>query len=114
MLLAELPSVALERLDGVRQAVVALREDDGMGVVNKFPLQKPHIAPCDALFTNEAVYMRAYTVYAEVFGPQTAMIKDGCRGGFGVGEIVAFLYAGNFPKDQWRARVDEALRDTNL
>jgi hypothetical protein len=54
------------------------------------------------------VALRAYEVYKHVHGPQPAMITDGCRGGFGVGEIIGFLYAYPFPKDQWRDRVEEA------
>jgi len=58
-----------------------------------------------------AVALRAYEVYRHVFGEQQAMIDParGYRGGFGVGEIIAFLYARSFPKEEWRARVDEAL-----
>lgn len=56
------------------------------------------------------VTLRAYEVYCALYGPQPAMVTDGCRGGFGVGEIIAFLYARSFPKDEWRARVDEALQ----
>ena len=55
------------------------------------------------------VTFAAYEVYAHVFSPQKALIEDGCRGGFGIGELVAFLYARSFPKEEWRARVDEAL-----
>lgn len=58
----------------------------------------------------EAVTLRAYEVYCHCYAPQPAMIEGGCRGGFGVGEIIAFLYAYGFPKDQWRDRVEEALR----
>jgi hypothetical protein len=53
--------------------------------------------------------MRAYEVYCHVYGKQEAMVTGHCRGGFGVGEIIAFLYAYGFPKEQWSARVDEAL-----
>lgn len=66
---------------------------------------------------NELVYMRAYEVYSEVFGPQPAMIDlegRGCRGGFGIGELVAFLYARSFPKNEWRNRVEEALTGLNV
>lgn len=61
----------------------------------------------------ESMYMAAYEVYSHVYGAQQAMIdlERGCRGGFGVDEIVAFLYARGFPKDQWRARVNEAFRN---
>ena len=59
------------------------------------------------------VTLRAYEVYSHVFGAQPAMIDlagRNCRGGFGVGELLAFLYARSFPKEEWRKRVDEALR----
>lgn len=59
----------------------------------------------------ESVYMAAYEVYSHVYGPQEAMIDldRGCRGGFGAGEVIAFLYARGFPKGEWRQRVDEAF-----
>lgn len=56
------------------------------------------------------VTMRAYEVYCHVHGPQPAMVTGDCRGGFGAGELIAFLYARSFPKAEWSARVDEALR----
>jgi hypothetical protein len=56
------------------------------------------------------VSMRAYEVYCHVFAPQPAMVTGWCRGGFGASEIIAFLYAHSFPKEEWRARVDEAFR----
>lgn len=58
----------------------------------------------------KVVTMAAYEVYCKVFGAQEAMVTNGCRGGFSTGEIIAFLYARSFPKSEWRARVDEALR----
>lgn len=58
-----------------------------------------------------AVTLRAYEVYKAVYGAQEAMITGGCRGGFSTGELIAFLYARSFPKDEWRARVDEVFRD---
>ena len=64
-----------------------------------------------------AVTLRAYEVYCHLYGPQEAMIDDegkGCRGGFGVGEIVAFLYARSFPKEEWERRVQEAFRGMDL
>ena len=58
------------------------------------------------------VTLRAYEVYCALYGEQHAMIdlagRD-CRGGFGAGELMAFLYARSFPKNEWRARVDEAF-----
>lgn len=63
------------------------------------------------------VTQRAYEVYCHVYGPQPAMMDLAgrhCRGGFGVGELVAFLYARGFPRDEWRARVEEAFDGMQL
>lgn len=62
----------------------------------------------------QAVTLRAYEVYTHVYGSQEALITNDCRGGFGIGELVAFLYAHSFPKAEWRARVDEALTGFKL
>jgi hypothetical protein len=56
----------------------------------------------------------AYEVYCHVHGPQPAMMAGDCRGGFGAGELVAFLYARSFPKAEWSARVKEALRGMTI
>lgn len=58
----------------------------------------------------KVVTLAAYEVYCHVFAPQEAIVTGSCRGGFGVGELVAFLYAKGFPKNEWRSRFDEALR----
>lgn len=60
---------------------------------------------------HESVALMAYEVYRHVYGEQKALIdvERGCRGGFGPGEVIAFLYARNFPKDQWRDRVEQAF-----
>ena len=58
----------------------------------------------------KAVTLAAYEVYSHVYGPQLAMIEGNCRGGFAIGELIGFLYARSFPKDEWGARVDEAFR----
>lgn len=55
------------------------------------------------------VTLRAYEVYSAVYGPQEALITGGCRGGFGTGELIAFLYARSFPKAEWSDRVREAM-----
>lgn len=55
------------------------------------------------------VTLKAYEVYSHVCGPQETMITGHCRGGFSTGELIAFLYARSFPKDEWRSRVDEAF-----
>lgn len=62
----------------------------------------------------QAVTLRAYDVYRHVYGAQEAMITGGCRGGFGIGELIAFLYAHSFPKEEWRTRVDEAFAGMKL
>ncbi len=56
------------------------------------------------------VTMRAYEVYCHIYSPQEALVTGGCRGGFGTGELIAFLYAYPFPRKEWRQRVDEAMR----
>ena len=55
------------------------------------------------------VTLAAYEVYCHAWGPQEAMITGTCRGGFGAGELIAFLYAKSFPKSEWRERFQEAL-----
>lgn len=57
----------------------------------------------------KVVTMKAYEVYCALYGEQKELVTDGCRGGFGTNELIAFLYAASFPRDEWRARVDEAL-----
>lgn len=57
------------------------------------------------------VSLRAYEVYCHVYAPQEALITGDCRGGFSTGELIAFLYARSFPKEEWRMRVDEAFCD---
>jgi hypothetical protein len=56
------------------------------------------------------VTLRAYEVYCHVYGKQEALITGHCRGGLSTGELIAFLYARSFPKNEWRDRVDEAFR----
>lgn len=61
-----------------------------------------------------AVTLRAYEVYCALYGPQQVLITGTCRGGFGVGELIAFLYARSFPPEEWRQRVDEAFSGLNV
>lgn len=75
-----------------------------------FPVQTHNVGRREAGGVPESVYMAAYEVYSHVYGPQQAMIEHGCRGGFGTGELVAFLYARAFPKSEWRERTEEAFR----
>lgn len=55
------------------------------------------------------VAARAYEVYSHMYGTHQSLDKLNSRGGFGTGELVAFLYARGFPRGEWSARVDEAL-----
>ncbi len=61
-----------------------------------------------------SVTMRAYEVYSHLYSPQEAMVTGGCRGGFGIGELMAFLYARSFPKEEWSKRVQEAFAGMQL
>lgn len=63
----------------------------------------------DQAVAPQSMTLLAYEVYCHLYSPQPAMVTGGCRGGFAVSELLAFLYAHSFPKDQWRARVDEAF-----
>lgn len=56
------------------------------------------------------VTLAAYEVYSHVYGKQEKLITGHCRGGFATSELIAFLYARSFPKNEWRERVDEAFR----
>ncbi len=82
--------------------------------MKQFPIQRTHIPLNQNLTVPESIYMRAYEVYCEVYAPQEALITGWCRGGFSIGELVAFLYAHSFPKEEWRVRVDEAIKEQNL
>lgn len=59
----------------------------------------------------EPIVMKAYEVYCALYGSQPAMVDvaKGCRGGFGVGELIGFLYARTFPRAEWRQRFEESL-----
>lgn len=59
---------------------------------------------------NKVVTLRAYEVYCHVFSPQKALITGHCRGGFSTSELIAFLYARSFPKEEWKKRFDEAVQ----
>ena len=77
------------------------------------PIQTHDVTQRGMAVMPSTVTLRAYEVYCHLFGEQPAMVDlkgRECRGGFGVGELVAFLYAHSFPKVEWRERFDEALR----
>lgn len=57
----------------------------------------------------EPVARMAYEVYHHLWPGQTfERLHE--RGGFGVGEVVAMLYAHTFPKAEWRKRFDDGIR----
>lgn len=63
---------------------------------------------------NRHLYLAAYEVYSAVYAPQEAMLKGDCRGGFGNGELIAFLYARAFPPKEWRERIEQALKGLDI
>ena len=81
--------------------------------IETHPVQMPRLGPYDARCP-KLVTMAAYEVYCDIHRPQEAMVRGGCRGGFGIEEIVAYLYARSFPKSEWRIRVDEAFSGMKL
>lgn len=74
------------------------------------PVQTKRGGGLPAAVAPQVVTLRAYEVYCALHGSQEAMVTGGCRGGFGAGELIAFLYAHTFPKVEWRERVNEAFR----
>lgn len=73
------------------------------------PVQNQHVPNR----ISSKVTARAYEVYCHLYGEQPAMMDlagQNCRGGFGTGELLAFLYARSFPKSEWSQRVDEAFK----
>lgn len=86
----------------------------------RVPPDSPDIHPVQQHFkargsqVRREVVVRAYEVYVHLYGHQDAMMRGGCRGGFSVGELVAFLYARSFPQAEWQMRFDEALKGMHL
>lgn len=80
------------------------------------PVQRrsSRLRPNDPGAAPQVVTMAAYEVYKALHGEQEALVTGGCRGGFGTGELIAFLYARSFPRAEWRARADEAFRGMSL
>lgn len=62
----------------------------------------------------QTVTMKAYEVYSHVYSPQAAIVTGDCRGGFSVGELIAFLYAASFPRNEWQKRTDEAFAGLSM
>ncbi len=78
-------------------------------MVNTHPVQVNRSTKTAQIST--AVTLRAYEVYRKLHGEQPALIEGWCRGGFGAGELIAYLYAYPFPKNEWQKRFDEALEN---
>ena len=77
------------------------------------PIQLPYRRVAGACMPTSVTLM-AYEVYSHVYAPQEALITGGCRGGFGVGELIAFLYARNFPTNEWSMRVREVFDNMKI
>jgi hypothetical protein len=57
------------------------------------------------------VYLSAYEVYCHIYGPQKALIEGTCRGGLSTCELIAYLYARSFPREEWAKKVDEVFNN---
>ena len=79
-----------------------------MSEIKTHPVQANNRPYQQAVIRTE-VTLAAYEVYCHCYRPQPALVEGDCRGGFGAGELIAFLYARSFPKSEWRQRVDEAF-----
>lgn len=90
-----------------------MSERDQADNIPTHPIQV-HRRPHERSRAPVVVTMRAYEVYCALHGPQPRMVEGDCRGGFGAGELIAYLYAHTFPKAEWSARFDEALRGLNI
>ena len=95
------------RYNTIEEMSQKVSEEEDMGDRKYAPVQSS--AKGDAEIPWE-IHMAAYEVYSEVFGEQEALIEGSCRGGFGVGELIAFLYARSFPREEWRKLVTDAVR----
>jgi len=73
-------------------------------------VQMPRVINREGAKVSTKVTMKAYEVYCHLYTAQEAMVTGSCRGGFGAGELIAFLYAHSFPKSEWRDRADEAFK----
>lgn len=72
-----------------------------------------HYRPHRDAVAPAVVTRRAYEVYHDLYPSQT-LERLNERGGFGVDELVAFLYAYSFPKEEWSKRVQEAFHGMEL
>lgn len=77
-------------------------------IIETHPVQTDKWGKAQAVAPKK-VTMLAYEVYCELYGKQEALVTGWCRGGMSAGELIAFLYARTFPKQEWRQRVGEAF-----
>ena len=82
----------------------------GKGEVATHPVQSVNVQQSCRL--PQAVTLRAYEVYCHIHGKQDKMVTGWCRGGFHISEIISFLYARSFPKEEWEIRARES--DTGM
>lgn len=78
------------------------------------PVQNNRYSIPDKPCAPQVVTARAYEVYRHLYGDSQSLQRLAERGGFGVGELIAFLYAHTFPKSEWRDRSDEAFNGMKL
>ena len=88
--------------------ITALRDSDMTNETKTSPVL-PKSYDRRASKVPAVVAERAYEVYSHLFGTSQSLEKLNQRGGFGTGELIAFLYAHAHPKLEWSMRVDEAL-----
>ena len=84
-----------------------------MSEIETHPVQLPRVVSGKGR-APKTVTMAAYEVYVALYGKQEAMVTGGCRGGFHVNELVTFLYARGFPREEWRDRVNEATEGMQI
>lgn len=84
------------------------------GEIAVHPVQRHNTVRHKQAVMPQIVTLRAYEVYKKLHGEQVAMITGDCRGGFGLGELIAFLYARSFPESEWRQREEEAFRGMDI
>lgn len=53
-----------------------------------------------------SLHLQAYEVYSHLFGADQSARRMADRGGFSECELIAFLSAHPFPRDEWQQRVD--------
>jgi len=80
-----------------------------MPEIKVHPVQRSRCLDRERSVCPQVVTMKAYEVYCSINSPQEALITGDCRGGFGIGELIALLYARSFPEKEWKTRFHEAL-----